>query len=194
MGIEVLVVCTGNICRSPMGEVLLRAHLGVHGVPARVRSAGTLAWGGGATDHAVAVMREHGLDLSGHESRQLDRALVESADLVLGMTRNHVGRVGGLVPDAADRTFLVGELVRLGGDVKRRGGEPLRAWAGRVAGTRPRRAPSGPDAIGAVVVGRVEDVVPDPVGEPLAVYRATAARLDRDLRALASLLAPEGGP
>ena len=179
MGIEVLVVCTGNICRSPMAEALLRAHLEANGTIADVASAGTMAWGGGATDHAVEVMREHGLDLAGHESRQLDRALVESADLVLGMTRTHVDRVSTLVPDAADRTFLVGELVRLSDGVEARGpDEPMREWAARVAQSRPRR----------IAVGRVEDEVPDPVGEPLAVYRMTAARLDRDLRALASRL------
>ena len=69
-----------------MAMVLLGHHLAAHGVEARVHSAGTLGWGGPATENSVAVMAERGLDLSGHESRRLDAGLVVGADLVLGMT------------------------------------------------------------------------------------------------------------
>lgn len=162
-----------------MGEALLHAHLDASGVGAHVHSAGTLAWGGGATAHAVAVVADRGLDLSAHASRQLDAPMVEHADLVLGMTRDHCSRVVALVPDAAERTFLVGELARLGNGVgPRRAGEPVRDWASRVAATRPDGR----------VVGRFGDEVDDPVGEPIAVYEATADRLDRDLRVIVRLL------
>jgi protein-tyrosine phosphatase len=178
--IDVLLVCTGNICRSPMGEALLRAHLRARGVDANVHSAGTLAWGGPATANAVLTMHEHGLTIDGHLSRALTDDLVAAADLVLGMTRDHVWRATRAGDDVSTRTFLVGELARLGATVGPRGtGEDLRAWAARVDGARP----DGP-------VGRVGDEVDDPVGEPLAVYRATAARLDRDLAVIATLLAP----
>jgi protein-tyrosine phosphatase len=164
-----------------MGEVLLRAHLDAVGVRARVSSAGTMSWGGHATDHAIAVMHELGIDLRDHESRQLTAEMVESADLVLGMTRDHVERVAALVPDAIDRTFLASELIRLSGGVEARSEEEaVRSWAARAARTRPR----------AFAVGRPDDEVADPVGEPLTVYRTTAARLDRDLRSLAGLLVP----
>ena len=179
--IEVLVVCTGNICRSPMGEVLLRAHLHANGVDARVQSAGTTAWGGAATAYAIEVMRDRGIDLSGHSSRQLEPAHIADADLVIAMTRNHLWRVCAVAPDAAERTFLLGELARLGQVVgRRREDEGVREWAARVAATR-----------GDVqVVGRMDDEVADPVGEPVEVYRSTADRLDRDLRAIAALLTP----
>lgn len=178
--IEILVVCTGNTCRSPMAEALLAAELGTRGVPAAVRSAGTLPWPGGASEGARAVMRERGLDLGAHLSRPLDAGMIRRADLVLAMTRVHVWTVTNHAPDAAARTYLPGELVRLGRAVgPRRGGEPVDAWLSRVAARRgdPR------------VPGHPHDEVPDPAGEPIAVYRATAERLARDLARVADLLA-----
>jgi protein-tyrosine phosphatase len=178
----VLVVCTGNICRSPMAEALLRAHLAAHGVAANVHSAGTMAWSAAPPSEAVVVMEERGVDLSTHRSRQLDIALVEAADLVLGMTRQHVGRVEALVPDASHRTFLVGELVRLGRQVGARSAEEsVGDWLLRIAAVRPDGR----------IRGRGVDEVTDPLGEPLSTYQATAARLDAELRELAGLLAGE---
>jgi protein-tyrosine phosphatase len=125
-------------------------------------------------------MHEHGLSIDGHVSRALTDDLVAGADIVLGMTRDHVWRATRADDDADSRTFLVGELARLGATVGARDdGEDVRMWAARVARVRP----GGP-------VGRVGDEIDDPVGEPLSVYRATAVRLDRDLAAIAALLAP----
>jgi protein-tyrosine phosphatase len=180
--IDVLVVCTGNICRSPMGEALLRAHLDAVGVEARVHSAGTMAWDACPPDEAVHAMHELGVDISTHGSRPLTVELIEQADVVLGMTRDHVGRALALAPSAAGRAFLVPELVRLGELVgPRRVGEEPAAWVRRVGATRPD----------ARVPGRAGDEVGDPYGDTIEVYRATAARLDADLRKLARLLAPE---
>jgi protein-tyrosine phosphatase len=179
-GIDLLTVCTGNICRSPMAEVLLRVRLAERGVDARVSSAGTLAWGGPATTNASIALEEIGIEMQGHLSRQLTAALIEPADLVVGMTRDHVWRVTRLATDATDRSFLIGELARLGASVgPREPDESVRDWAARVAAVRP----SGP-------IGRVGDEVADPVGEPIHVYRATAARLDHDARVIAQLLVP----
>jgi protein-tyrosine-phosphatase len=164
-----------------MGAALLRAHLERRGVDARVHSAGTLAWGGPATGNAVLAMHELGLAIDGHVSRALTDELVDDADLVLGMTRDHVWRVSRAGDDAASRAFLVGELVRLGTAAgPRRPDEDARTWAGRVAEERSDGQ-----------VGRYGDEIDDPVGEPMPVYRATAARLDRDLATIAALLAPD---
>jgi len=162
-----------------MAEALLRAELAALGVDARVRSAGTLAWRSGASAGARSVMAEWGLDLSTHRSRHLEPAMVRDADLVLGMTRAHVWSALTHVPDAVQRVFLPGELVRLGeAEGPRRAGEPLADWAARVAKRRadPR------------VPGHPQDEVPDPAGEPVEVYRATARRLERDLARVARLI------
>ncbi len=162
-----------------MGEALLRAHLDARGAVATVHSAGTMAWDAAPPSEAVAVMEELGLDISSHRSRALSVELVERADVVLGMTRDHVGRVLALVPSASDRAFLVGELLRVGEQVGRREeGESPAEWVRRVGATR----------VDARVPGRAGEEVVDPYGESLDVYRATAARLDADLRKLAGLL------
>jgi protein-tyrosine phosphatase len=174
------MVCTGNACRSPMAAAILQQRLAERGVDARVTSAGTMPWSSGATGPAVEVMREHGLDISGHENRQVTRELVEEADLVLGMTRDHVSIATARSPDARGRTFLVGELARLGAEVgPRRATEPPALWAERAVAARPHRRP----------LGRAVDEIADPAGEPIDFYRRTAAELDDRLTEIAALLA-----
>lgn len=103
---SVLVVCTGNSCRSPMAQRMLADML--EGTPAFVCSAGTDAPAGSpATTQAVEVMREAGLDLTRHRAQQLAPAMVEAADLVLVMDDYHRQRVEELVPDSAGRTRLL---------------------------------------------------------------------------------------
>ncbi len=152
---------------------------------ARVHSAGTIGWGGPATDHAVEILAERGIDLSDHESRRLTPAIVTNADLVLGMTRDHV--TGSLNHDRAarDRTFVMGEIVRLGRKVgPRRSDQSVRDWCAEVAALRLANRPPG---IGS-------DEIADPVGEGMTIYRRTAEQLDRLCAELAALLIPEGAP
>jgi protein-tyrosine phosphatase len=163
-----------------MAAAILQQRLADRGVDARVTSAGTMPWSAGATEPAVEVMREHGLDIAGHENRQVTRDLVEEADLVLGMTRDHVSIAIARSPSARGRTFLVGELARLGGQVgPRNASEPLARWTERAANARPPNRP----------LGRAVDEIADPVGEPIEVYRRTAAVLDDRLTEIAALLA-----
>ncbi len=163
-----------------MAAAILERRLADRGIVGRVTSAGTRPWSSGATDDAITVMREMGLEISHHENRQVTRELVESADLVLGMTRDHVSFAVARCPDAADRTFLVGELARLGSQVGPRAGfESVSRWASRVATVRPPKRP----------LGRAVDEVDDPAGEPIFIYRRTAAVLDDRLSEIAALLA-----
>ncbi len=82
----ILFVCTGNICRSPMAEVLLRARLDRDEARRdwRVKSAGTeMAGGRLASAYAIDEMAERGIDLRAHRARRISRELMEEADLVL---------------------------------------------------------------------------------------------------------------
>ena len=88
-------------------------------------------WAGPATDHTVEVLHELGIDARAHRSRPLSRRLVKRADLVLAMTRNHVWAVVNHDPTAADRTFMIGEIVRLGGRIGPRGADEPLARLGR---------------------------------------------------------------
>ena len=99
-GKRVLCVCTGNTCRSPLAEVLLRRELAAAWGVAEgqldrlgwsVRSGGTMGFGGApASDGSLQVAAEQGLDLSAHRSASLEDRLHHGVDLVLGMTESHL--------------------------------------------------------------------------------------------------------
>jgi len=105
------MVCTGNVCRSPMAEVLLAHRLREHGVAAVVESAGTAALvGRPAEKRAQDLMRERGIDLSGHRARQLTRELLSTFELVLVMETAQQRAVEALWPSARGRVQRIGQM------------------------------------------------------------------------------------
>lgn len=161
-----------------MAEALLRHHLAPRSLHIDVQSAGTLGWNEApATPHVIEVLAERGVELVGHVSRKITREQIDDASLIIAMTRTHAWSVAAHDPDAAARTFLLDELVRLGAQVGPRGGEMLEAWLAEIDALRP------PDRL-----ARAGEDVTDPAGESIEVYRATAARLDRAVQRLMPLL------
>lgn len=108
---HLLFVCTGNICRSPMAEGLLRHQLGAES-PWVVRSAGTFAVEGvPASAHAIRVLAGRGIDLRRHRSRQLTLGLVREADIVVAMAQQHCDQIRAEMPDARRKLFLMGAFL-----------------------------------------------------------------------------------
>lgn len=103
---NILCVCTGNICRSPLAEAYLTSRL--EGV--NVTSAGTHALvGHGADETAQLVGHSNGLSLDGHEARQLTLELARGQDLILVMERGHLDWVATTIPAVRGRTFLASQ-------------------------------------------------------------------------------------
>ena len=160
--IEILILCTGNICRSPAAEALLRHRFEERGIRARVTSAGLLDAGNPASRHGVDVLSGLGIDMSAHRSRSMTAELIRGADLVLAMAREHVREAVVLMPDAFPRTFTLKELVRRGNQIgPREAGEPLDRWLARAHGGRSTR-----DLMGSAR----EDDIADPIGRPRSAY------------------------
>ena len=108
--INVLFICTGNICRSPIAEYLFRGRLGPN-LPWTAGSAGLSAVDGlPASQSAIAVMSEAGIDIKTHRSRELTGELIDTATIILVMTEDHALEVKKRFPKARDRVHLLGSF------------------------------------------------------------------------------------
>lgn len=104
---RILVVCVGNICRSPTAEVMLRDRL--RGKDMLVESAGLAALVGQPIDPmAESVLERNGLTAKDHVARQLSQAMLSDADMILAMDNRHVSAIQALAPQARGKTFLLG--------------------------------------------------------------------------------------
>jgi protein-tyrosine phosphatase len=171
---SILVVCTGNICRSPIAEGLLRDALRRRFAEEApdVSSAGTSGLeGSGAMPESVQAAAELGIDIGGHVARRLTPTMADGYDLLLCMASEHRDRIAA-GSDREDRAFTLKELVRL------------------LESLPPPAPDAGPDSLaerlaaanaarreGAVPASRDDDVA-DPLGQPLEAYRAIAWELE----------------
>jgi protein-tyrosine phosphatase len=173
---HVLVVCTGNVCRSPIAEGMVRSlferRLG-ESAPV-VSSAGTSGWVGSPADPlSVAAARELGVDLSRHRGRRLREEDLEAADLVVTMAVEHRDDVRWLSEEAGERAFTLKELVRLlealpppEPDL-----DPDSALRDRVRQANDLRR-SGFEG------NRRDEDVADPLGMPITAFRGVASEIE----------------
>jgi len=176
---SVLMVCSGNICRSPLAEQVLRARLADLG-SIGFSSAGTFAGEGERMpEQAAALSVRFGGDPSAHSARYLTEQMVAGADLVLAMARSHRREIVELVPRKVGVTFTLREFARLSADLSEaelaetaaRGGSLRGGLAEVVALVASRKGQSG------VPVSAEEDDVIDPYRRSDDTYERSAAQL-----------------
>ncbi|GGA12486.1 protein-tyrosine-phosphatase [Paenibacillus marchantiophytorum] len=180
---RILFVCTGNTCRSPLAEGLLRIRVHQEGLAAEVRSAGVSAISGGPISrNSASLLQEAGFKDS-LSSLAIQESEVQWADLILTMTMGHKRTVIQRFPDAMEKTFTLKEYVEDDARVRQAIEERERL----VTEVQLKQALS--QAVSVEERSRIyqleQDIpdydISDPFGGPLEVYRQTAEEISSSL-------------
>ena len=182
MEVKILFVCTGNICRSAMAESLFNHHAQQQGLEIKAHSSGTDATpGNSATDLAVDVLADRGIDLKDHRARQLTSDQISDSQIVIAMTRQHEAAIAKEDQPARSRTFLTGEISRIGSQIGSIKSQNLEDWLQVLNEARG----------GHMTTGRLRDEIADPWGQPRGIYEQTAKRLEGHIIHLVRLLSDD---
>ena len=172
---RILVVCAGNLCRSPLVATLLRHELAAEGINAEVSSGGLAAPLGARPDRRLRrVAGELGVDVDEHRSRPVSVGDLREADLILTMTNEQTAQVLALDPSAAGR---VTTLRAASWKARIVGGRPMpfAEWVSRLASNVTDSEAVRPDA--------AYDI-PDPMGGPMREYRVMGDEVHSLVQAL----------
>ncbi len=176
----ILVVCSGNICRSPLAEQLLRSYLRDAPQPFHILSAGTVADAGvPMTDEAAALARRYGGVPEGHRSRALTEQQIVSADLVLTATRAHRAAVVSLVPRASRYAFTLLQFVSLVAAIDPEERATLVDAASVLTAAAAQRGFPPPH------LDPTDDDIDDPFQQPIEVYERVGAQINRAVQVAA---------
>ncbi len=129
----VLLVCTGNTCRSSMAEGILKSMVYETNQlkdKVKVISAGVAAYPGqSASPQAIEALREQGIDISGHRAAQVDKDMLRAADIILTMTAGHKQIIKLMDPASADKVFILKEYIEGDdGDISDPFGQPVEEY------------------------------------------------------------------
>lgn len=178
-----MTICTGNICRSPLAEQLLRTRLA--DLDVRVHSAGTRGLASAPmTPEAIRLATDRGVTLQAaqqHRSRYLTEMHLSDPDLILTMTRDHRRAVAELAPSRLRSTFTVREFARLAASLLDSDIEAAAEGAGRDAGARLRAASAliaGQRGLAPSPLDAADDDVIDPYQRSWKTYELSASQLD----------------
>jgi protein-tyrosine-phosphatase len=131
MGKTILLVCTGNTCRSVMAQGILQELLRemAEDEPLHVLSAGVAAsLGAEASEEAMLILEERGIDIGRHRSRPVSESLLAGADLVLAMTRSQSQMMKRIFPGHAEKIYSLKEYVGEEGDIEDPIGMPVAVY------------------------------------------------------------------
>ncbi len=188
---SVLVVCTGNVCRSPYFEFMLRSMLPHARID--IASAGTQALEGTPMDPTVLrLVEERGIDPSGFAARQITAEMIRKADLILTATRAHRGKVAHVDPSGVRKAMAMGDFADLVRGSPAVLPEPsfmdppqmsdvalIASGAARRRGTVPLRPDHEVDIL-------------DPYGKAERVFERMAEQIDADLEPIVRALGTTG--